>query len=114
MMLPPTQPLEGHEDQTGFWFTLSNAQGTPVYRRAIHPPMSYDKEVFSNDPGHASVQRVPVDQPKGTFVVFVPDLQNARTVQLFSHPLEPRGRGQTAREFARFNITSEEIKGGKK
>jgi len=114
MLLPPTQSLEGHEDQTGFWFTLSNAQGKAVYRRAIHQPIAYDREVFSNDPKNPSVQRVPVDKPKGTFVVLVPDVQEARTVQLFSHPLTVAGRGQAAREFARFTITSEQIKGEKK
>src|SRR5205085_5091429 len=67
MILPPTEPLEGHEDQTGFWFTLSDAQGKPVYRRNIHPPIAYDREVFSDDPNHPSVHRVPVKRPKGTF-----------------------------------------------
>ncbi len=114
MILPPTQPLESPQDQTGFWFTLSNSQGKPVYRRAIHNPIAYDREVFSNDPKHPSIQRVPVNEPKGTFVVLVPDVQDARTVQLFSHPLNPAGHGQPAREFARFNITPEQIKGEKK
>jgi hypothetical protein len=114
MILPPTEPLEGHEDQTGFWFTLSNAQGKPVYRRAIHPPIAYDREVFSDSPNHPSVHRVPVKKPKGTFMVLVPDVPEARTVQLFSHPLDPAGRGQPAREFARFDIAAEQIKGEKK
>lgn len=114
MILPPTQPLEGQQDQSGFWFTLSNAQGKPVYRRAIHPPIVFDREVFSNDPKHPSIQRVTVGNPKGTFVLLVPDVQDARIVQLFSNPLSVAGRGQAAREFARFNIASEQIKGEKK
>src|ERR1041385_7131622 len=82
MIVPPTHPLEGTEGQTGFWFTLSDAQGKAVYRRVVHNPIQFDREVFSNDPKNPSVHRVPVDKPKGTFVVLVPDIQEARTVQL--------------------------------
>lgn len=114
MILPPTQSLTGHENQTGFWFMLSNAQGTPVYRRAVHNPIAYDREIFSNNPEHPSVQRVPVAEPKGTFILLVPDVQEAKTIQLFSHPLNPAGRGLAASEFARFDIASEPDKGEKK
>jgi hypothetical protein len=116
MILPPSHPLETKEEQSGFWFTLSDAQGKPVYRRAMSNPIRYDREVFSSDPAHPSIQRVPVEKPKGTFVMLVPDVSNARTVQLFSHPLEPAAaaRGLPARELAKFTITQEQIQEGKK
>jgi hypothetical protein len=116
MILPPSHPLETKEEQSGFWFTLSDAQGKSVYRRAMSNPIRYDREVFSNDPAHPSIQRVPVEKPKGTFVMLVPDVSNARTVQLFSHPLEPAAaaRGLPARELAKFTITQEQIQEGKK
>jgi hypothetical protein len=114
MMLPPTQPLEKHENETGFWFTLSNAQGKPVYRRTIHQPIAYDREVFSNDPKQPSVQRIPIDKPKGTFVMLVPDVPEARIVQLYSHPLTVGGRGQATSEIGRFEISPEQMKGGTK
>jgi hypothetical protein len=116
MILPPSHPLETKEEQSGFWFTLSDAQGKPVYRRIVNNPIRYDREVFSNDAKHPSIMRVPVKKPKGTFVMLVPDVAEARTVQLFSHPLEPEAaaRGLAARELARFTITQEQIDGGKK
>jgi hypothetical protein len=116
MILPPSHPLETKEEQTGFWFTLSDAQGKPVYRRVVSNPIRYDREVFSNDPRHPSIQRVPVEKPKGTFVMLVPDVAGARTVQLFSHPLahEAAARGVAARELARFTITQEQIDAGRR
>jgi hypothetical protein len=114
MILPPSHPLETTEAQTGFWFTLADNQGKPVYRRTVQNPIRYDREVFSNDPAHPSIQRVPVAQPKGTFVMLVPDVPEARTVQLFSHPLEPLAPALAAKEIARFTITPEQIQGGKK
>jgi hypothetical protein len=113
MILPPSHPLETKEEQSGFWFTLANAQGKVVYRRTLHNPISYDREVFSNDPAHPSVQRVPVAKPKGTFVMLVPDVADARTVQLFSHPLETAAHGLAARELARLTITQEQVQRGK-
>jgi hypothetical protein len=102
------------KDQTGTWVTLSDAQGTPVYRRTLQNPIRYDREVFSNNPAHPSIQRVPVEKPKGTFVLLVPDLPEARNVHLFSHPLEPAAQGLPAREIASFTITPEQIREGKK
>jgi len=114
MILPPTESLAGHEGQTGFWFTVSDAQGKALYRRSVHNPIPYDREVFSNDPKHPSVQRVPVAKPKGTFVVLVPDIQEAKAVQLFSNPFNVAGHGQPAREFARFNLVPQASQGEKK
>jgi hypothetical protein len=114
MILPLSHPLDTQQEQAGFWFTLTDADGKPVYRRVMHNPIGYDREVFSNDPVQPSIQRVPIPKPKGTFVLLVPDLPDARTVQLFSHPLEPAAHGQPARELARFTITPAQIQGGRK
>lgn len=114
MKLPPSHPLTGQEGQSGFWFTLSDAQGKPVYRRVLQNPIRYDREVFSNDPKQPSIQRVKVDEPKGTFVVLVPELAGARTLQLFSHPLNLESHGMAALEIARFNLAAQPIEGEKK
>ena len=114
MILPPTHPLEGGDEETGFWFTLSDAAGKAVYRRVVHNPIPLDKEVFSNDPKNPSVHRAPVEKPKGTFVLLVPDIPQAQTLQLFSHPLKVTGRADTAREFARFNLGEQQGGGEKK
>jgi hypothetical protein len=114
MKLPPSHGLTGQEGQSGFWFTLSDAQGNPVYRRAIQNPVQFDREVFSNDPKQPSIQRVKVDEPRGMFVVLVPDVAGARTLQLFSHPLNLESHGMPAREFARFDLAAQPIEGEKK
>jgi hypothetical protein len=114
MILPPSHPLEAKAEQSGFWITLSNSDGKAVYRRILHNPISYHREVFSNDPADPSVQQVPVAKPKGTFVILVPDLADARTLQLFSYPEGRAGRGLAARELARFAIKQEQIQEGKK
>jgi hypothetical protein len=104
MMLPPTQPLEGQQEQSGFWFTVSDNQGKSLYRRVMHNPISIDREVFSNDPQHPSIQRVAVPKPKGTFVLLVPDIQGAQTLHLFSHPLDAKSIGAASEEIARFDL----------
>jgi hypothetical protein len=114
MILPPTHPLEGGDGETGFWFTLSDAAGKAVYRRVVHNPIQLDREVFSNDPKNPSVHRVPVEKPKGTFVLLVPDVPQAQTLQLFSHPLNVARRAEAAREVARFNLTEQQAGGEKK
>src|SRR5262245_14854538 len=113
MILPQSHALEPKEEQAGFWFTLADSQGKAVYRRAVHNPISYDREVFSNDPATPSIHRVPVPKPKGTFVLLVPDVPDARVVHLFSHPLEPGARGEPARELTHFTIAEEQIQGRK-
>src|SRR5271166_4139570 len=50
MVLPSSDPVEGTEDRTGFWYELRDAQDRPVYRKVIHNPMREDVEVFSDDP----------------------------------------------------------------
>lgn len=95
---------------------MSDPQGKAIYRRVLTNPIRYDREVFSNDPRNPSIHRVGVENPKGTFVILVPDVEGARTVQLFSDPPEVKGavRGLAARELIRFTITPEQLDGGKK
>ena len=114
MILPMSQPLDTQQDQAGFWFTLTDSDGKPVYRRVVNNPIGYDREVFSSDPAQPSIQRVPTPKPKGTFVLLVPDLTEARTVRLYSHPLEPAAHSQPARELASFTITQAQIQSGRK
>jgi hypothetical protein len=109
MILPPSHPLEARENETGFWFTLADAAGKPVYRRIVQNPIRLDREVFSQDP-KKSIHRLDQPKPKGSFVVLVPDFAPARTLILFSHPLELKSAAAPARELRRFNLSELEKK----
>ena len=109
MILPPSHPLEAGKNETGFWFTLADAAGKPVYRRIIHNPMPLDREVFSQGP-QQSVHRLEAPKPNGSFVVLVPDVPQARTLMLFSHPLELKSATGPAKELVRFNLSAQEKK----
>lgn len=109
MILPPSHPLEAQQNETGFWYTLADAAGKPMYRRIVHNPMRLDREVFSQD-AKQSVHRLDVAKPKGSFVVLVPDIAQARTLILFSHPLELKSVMAPARELVRFNLSEREKK----
>jgi hypothetical protein len=106
MTLPPSHALAPAERESGFWFTLADKTGNPVYRRVVQNPIRFDKEVFS--PGReGSLHREAVAKPRGSFVVLVPDQEDARTLMLFSHPLEPHGLIHPAKEFIRFDLSAE-------
>ena len=111
MKLPPSHTLSEDESRSGFWFTLSDPQGKAVYRRVLQNPIRYDREVFSNDSTQPSIRRVKVDEPKGTFVVLVPDVAGARTLQFFSDALTLESRGAAARELARFDLAAQAAEG---
>jgi len=104
MILPPSHPLNAHENETGFWVTLADTAGKPVYRRIMQNPVRLDQEVFSPD-AKQSVHRVNVAKQKGSFVVLVPDVAQARTLILFSHPLDLKSVAAPARELTRFNLS---------
>ena len=69
--------------------------------------MPQDAEVFSEDPEH-SVARVPVDVPKGVFMVLVPDIPEARDVAVVSSPPGELGARTAASEIARFELRAGE------
>lgn len=104
MLLPPSHPVDEGEGRSGFWITLRAADGRPVYRRVMHSPIRADVEVFSPEP-EENIRRVPVDRPSGTFVVLVPDVEEARVLTL--HDSERRALAGPAREIARFELRRE-------
>ena len=101
-------------DRPGFFVEMRDAADRVVYQAAMHPPIQRDIEVFSPDPAE-SIRRVPVEQPRGTFQVVVPDLPEGETVLLRGS--EPpsvgdtraanRRRASTTREYVRVNLRGE-------
>jgi len=109
MITPPASSVPIREGQTGFWYELRDQGGHLLYQRAVQNPIRFDVEVFSDDP-QQSISRQKVDNPRGTFVLFVPDIPEGYSVVLFSSPLNPEEATQPAKELARF-IVAQEPKG---
>ncbi len=95
---PPSHETEGHQNQVGFWYELRDANGKIQYRRVIHNPMQMDTET----PSTTGFSRRPVQSPRGTFQLVVPELEGASTLVLFASPHpEPSAVGSPAQEALR-------------
>jgi hypothetical protein len=103
MIIPASHPVERLENEAGFSVVLRDEREQAVYRRVIQPPIVFDVEVFDNDPNR-SIRRESNPHPKGTFVVLVPAIANARTVEFFGNPLRPKGQLETPRKLADFKL----------
>jgi hypothetical protein len=85
MLAPPSDPVEGYANQTGFWTEVRDARGSVLHRQVLHDPVRRDAEVFSPDPEH-SIARVPIERPHGVFWVVVPLAPGADHVALMGLP----------------------------
>ena len=103
MILPPGQAPDQLERQAGFSLVLRDERGQPVYARAMPNPVQFDREVFDRDPAR-SIRREPNPNPRGTFVVLVPALENARRLEFFGPPLKPKAHLESTRRLASFGL----------
>jgi len=111
MILPPSDPGQGYEGESGFWYSLNDPQERTVYRRVMQSPIRHDVEVFSDDPKE-SISRAEVSNPRGSFVLLVPDVAEARTLSLYSHSLRPQSAATpSSSEIARFDLDAQENQG---
>jgi hypothetical protein len=101
MIVPASHPVDEIESRSGFSVVVRDQNGNPIYRRVLENPMRHNVEVFSLGPGQ-SIRRAPLDRPKGTFVVLVPDLPNAQNIEFLGHPLRPDAHLEPTRLLARF------------
>lgn len=105
MRSPPSVPLTMEEDQSGFWYELQDKNRGVLYRYVIYNPIRIEAEIFSNDPS-VPMRRVKIKNPRGTFQLLAPQIDEADSLVLFSSPLEPEHSGEPARELARFDLKS--------
>jgi hypothetical protein len=103
MIAPPSHPLERVESTSGFSVIVRDASGNPVYRRVVENPVRHDVEVFSPDPKQ-SIRRVSVQRPKGTFVILIPGIKGAQTLEFFGPPLRPQAHREPPQMLARFTL----------
>jgi hypothetical protein len=103
MVVPPSDAIQNYEGQKGFWYELRDEKDHTLYRRVIHNPIKFDVEVFYDDPENPITRRE-VKQPRGTFFLAIPDLEQAVTLTLHSSQLESKTALQSAQEIARFDL----------
>jgi hypothetical protein len=104
MIIPPSDPLDPHETQSGFSVLLKNDRSETVYRRVMNSPLRFDEEVFDRDP-ERSIRRVDNPNARGTFVVLVPAIAATR-LEFFGHPLKPRAHNEPPRRLASFTLAA--------
>ena len=104
MIVPPSQPLEQADAFAGFHVLLRDGQNQMVYRFTRTSPVQNDAEVFSQPGSNRSVERAAVDHPTGAFVLLVPDVPGATTLELVSHPLRPDAFNEPPQSIARFEL----------
>jgi hypothetical protein len=104
MIVPPSQPLEQADELGGFHVLLRDKLDRPVYRFTRTSPIRHDAEVFSKPGTQRSIERTPVDRPKGAFVVLVPDVPGAKTLELVGHPPRTEAHLERPQSLARFDL----------
>ena len=114
MIAPPTDQLSGYEGEQGFWIEVRTDQEQTLHRRVMQNPLRQDVEVFSPDPEQPSVSRVPLleEKPSGSFVVVVPELDEADHLTLMSSTGAPSSSAAAAREVVSSEEPASRAQGG--
>ena len=100
MRVPPSDPVDGYQGQTGFWAELRDSTGTTVYRLVMHNPIPSYHEVHA--PPGTPPTHTPVRNREGTFEIVLPTPPPGSTVVLFGTPHPPSTPiGEFAEERAR-------------
>jgi hypothetical protein len=103
MIIPLSHPLGDLETSASFSVILKDQRGEAVYGRVFPSPFGFDREIFDKDPKR-SIRREVNPHPKGTFVVLVPAVANARRIEFFGHPLKPKAHLESPRRLASFSL----------
>jgi hypothetical protein len=111
MKVPPTDPLEGGQPATGFWFDLRGGAGRPLFRRFMHDPIAPDREIFP-EPG-GEFMRQPIASPEGVFTIVIPEIADMETLTFHgSRAAGPERRLYPSEELARFDLRTILREGG--
>ena len=104
MTLPPTRNLDvDARTRRGFSVVLRDGDDRPVYRLTRTSPMRHNAEIFAPAQDGA-LHRRGLEHPSGTFVVLVPEVPGARTVELIGHPLRPEAHQEPPSSLARITL----------
>ncbi|WP_309060085.1 hypothetical protein [Streptomyces sp.] len=103
MIPPPSDRLADQRSAQGIWAEVRDAGHNALYRCVLHDPVRHDVEVFSED-SDRSIARVPVETPRGTFAILVPDIEAADHVALVGSPIGRTPGLAPPAELARFDL----------
>jgi hypothetical protein len=94
MVTPPSIPLEEMHQKCGFWFTLQDSEGRPVYRRGGGNPFVAQRELFTGE--KIPLRRASTEKGSNTVELLVPDIEGAKILVISAspaknpfHPAEP-------------------------
>src|SRR5262245_9164032 len=104
MAVPPSDPIQGYEGQSGFWYELRDANGKVLYRRVIGKPLGAGVEVHDPETGSRWYD---VKESSGVIVALVPDLPNAESLVLVSSPLDPQKSAAPAEPVATIRLSEQ-------
>ena len=105
MLPPPTDP-QVVDQVLGFWVEVRDPRNRVLHRQVMQDPVRGDVEAFSDDPD-SSVMRIPISEPRGSFAVVVPALEEADHLAFMSSaPVEGAALGAAA-ELARFSLADD-------
>lgn len=103
MIVPPPTTTPLTEKHSGFWFELKDSKGEVLFSRVEYNPIQYDLEIFLGPPNESIVRR-PILHPQGTFVLLVPDLPEAESIDLVSSPLDEKRAHEPAKKLGSFGL----------
>ncbi|HEX5186179.1 MAG TPA: hypothetical protein VFV86_04750 [Nitrososphaeraceae archaeon] len=108
---PPTSPLIKSETKSGVWYEITDAQQNIIYNRGISNAIQTDVEVFSNESDEESIIRKNVPQIEGTFSILIPDIPEAKSLSIFSNPIEKGKKSlqKSATKIFEMNLNGDNI-----
>lgn len=109
MAPPPSDPVANYENQTGFWVSVSDAQGSILYRRIMQTPSFPGVEVFTNKPTE-TLYRFDSNAPS-ILVVVIPDLPMGTRLELFGSARDAEGKPTPAVRVASVSLSRTGEKG---
>lgn len=110
MAPPQSDAIADYQNQAGFWITVSDRMGHVLFRRVMRNPVSRGREVFTNRPDE-QLFNVTDSQPRGTFVVVVPDIPLGVDVSLVDSRPTDAPQGRRVAEVSHFPLREDRTKG---
>lgn len=103
MTSPPSDSPELGKGEVGFWLEIRDREDLLRYRRVMPNPVKTATEVRTGDPDRPLAWQK-VSNPKGEFVVVVPEIEGAQELLFVNSQPEKRKGAKSARRIIRFKL----------
>jgi hypothetical protein len=97
---PASAPVEGAQEQAGWWIALEDAKGRMLYRRFIKDPL--EPQEAPGDEHEIRRVRIP-GLPQGISLL-VPDLPETEAIVLYGSETDPKGRTYAAKPVFKMSL----------